>query len=41
LNGIEAYKKDKKEQDEALERNKGKDSLMSWTVSNLKAVIKL
>jgi hypothetical protein len=41
LNGIEVYKKDKKEQDEALEKNKDKDNLMSWTVSDLKAVIKL
>jgi hypothetical protein len=40
LKVIESYKKDKKEHDEAIERNKEKSCLMTWTVNNLKAVLK-
>jgi hypothetical protein len=41
LQSIELYKKDKKEYDEANERNKDKPCLMAWTVSDLKAVVKM
>jgi hypothetical protein len=32
---IEIYKKDKKDYEDALDKNKDKDCLMAWTVSNL------
>jgi hypothetical protein len=41
LQGIEAYKKDKKEYDEAHERNKNKNCLMAWTVNDLKSIVKM
>jgi hypothetical protein len=41
LQSIELYKKDKKEYDEANERNKDKPCLMAWTVNDLKAVVKM
>jgi hypothetical protein len=41
LQGIETYKKDKSEYDVATEKNKNKPCLMAWTVSDLKAVVKM
>jgi hypothetical protein len=41
LQGIETYKKDKSEYDIATEKNKDKPCLMAWTVSDLKAVVKM
>jgi hypothetical protein len=41
LEEIDAYKKDKKEYDAAMEKNKNKECLMEWTVSNLKAIVKM
>jgi hypothetical protein len=37
---IESYKKDKKQHYEAIERNKEKSSLMTWTINDFKAVLK-
>jgi hypothetical protein len=39
--GVENYKKDKKEYEDALMKNKDKDCLMAWTVSDLRAVVKM
>jgi hypothetical protein len=41
LQGIELYKKNKKEYDEAHERNKNKNCLMAWTVNDLKAIVEM
>jgi hypothetical protein len=41
LQAIEAYKKDKREYNEAHERNKDKNCLMAWTVNDLKSIVKM